>query len=49
MLRLVVIGMSAAGLVAAAPATAKKPPKLDPDRLTPLIFIHGASGSAGQF
>jgi Lipase C-terminal domain/Lipase (class 2) len=39
----------AVALVAAPTAAAKKPPKLDPDKLTPLIFVHGGSGSGAQF
>ncbi len=36
--------------LAAAPASAaEKPPKLDPDKVTPLIFVHGGSGSGAQF
>src|ERR671919_532821 len=38
-----------AALVAAPAAGAKKPPKLEPDRVTPLIFVHGGSGSGAQF
>jgi pimeloyl-ACP methyl ester carboxylesterase len=42
-----------AGLVAsvAAPGVAAKdkPDRLDPDKVTPMIFVHGGSGSAAQF
>ena len=37
--------LGAVALVAAPAAGAKKPPKLDPDKLTPVIFVHGGSGS----
>jgi pimeloyl-ACP methyl ester carboxylesterase len=42
----VVAGIS---LIAAPAAGAKKPNKLDPDKVTPLIFVHGGSGSGAQF
>ena len=38
-----------AALVAAPQAGARKPPKLDPDKVNPLIFVHGGSGSGAQF
>ena len=38
-----------AALVAAPAAGAKKDKKLDPDKVTPLIFVHGGSGSGAQF
>jgi len=38
-----------AALVVVPEAGAKKPPKLDPDKVTPLIFVHGGSGSGAQF
>lgn len=36
-------------LVAAPVAEAKKPKKLNPDKVNPLIFVHGGSGSGAQF
>jgi hypothetical protein len=38
-----------AALVAAPAAGAKKDKELDPDKVTPLIFVHGGSGSGAQF
>ncbi|MGH2993377.1 MAG: esterase/lipase family protein [Solirubrobacterales bacterium] len=38
-----------AAMVAAPGAGAKKKPKLDPDKVTPVIFVHGGSGSGAQF
>jgi pimeloyl-ACP methyl ester carboxylesterase len=38
-----------AGLIAAPASAAKKPPKFDPDKVTPVIFVHGGSGSGAQF
>ncbi|MGH2962017.1 MAG: alpha/beta hydrolase [Solirubrobacterales bacterium] len=49
-LRIIAVGLVAtAGLLAAPSASAKKPKKLDPDRVTPVIFVHGGSGSGAQF
>ena len=40
-----VVVVAVAALVAAPAAGAKKKDgKLDPDRVTPLIFVHGGSG-----
>lgn len=50
-LRFVVVALVALVALVAAPAAgaSKKPPKLDPDKVTPLIFVHGGSGSGAQF
>src|SRR5918994_6719550 len=45
----VVALVGVAALVAAPAAGAKKDKKLDPDKVTPLIFVHGGSGSGAQF
>jgi pimeloyl-ACP methyl ester carboxylesterase len=47
--RIVVLAVAGLALVAASPAAAKKGQKLNPERLTPMIFVHGGSGSAAQF
>jgi hypothetical protein len=39
----------AVALVAAPAAGANKKDKLDPDEVTPVIFVHGGSGSGAQF
>jgi pimeloyl-ACP methyl ester carboxylesterase len=41
----VVLGL----LVAAPSAVAKHGPELDPSSIHPLVFVHGGSGSGGQF
>jgi Lipase C-terminal domain/AF_1763-like, C-terminal domain/Lipase (class 2) len=44
-----VVVVAVALLAAPAAGTKKKDGKLDPDRVTPLIFVHGGSGSGAQF
>jgi len=45
---LVVAGL-AASVAAPAVAAKDKPDRLDPDKVTPVIFVHGGSGSGAQF
>jgi Lipase C-terminal domain/Lipase (class 2) len=45
----VVAAVAICALAAAPGALAKKPKKLDPDKVTPVIFVHGGSGSGAQF
>jgi uncharacterized alpha/beta hydrolase family protein len=43
-----VVVVAVAALVAAPAGAKKKDGKLDPDKVTPLIFVHGGSGSGGS-
>ena len=45
---MVVAGLTASVAAPGAAAT-NKPDKLDPDKVTPVIFVHGGSGSGAQF
>jgi triacylglycerol esterase/lipase EstA (alpha/beta hydrolase family) len=44
-----VVVVAVALLAAPAAGAKKKDGELDPDKVTPLIFVHGGSGSGGQF
>ena len=46
---MVVAGLGAASVAAPGAAAKNKPDKLDPDKVTPVIFVHGGSGSGAQF
>jgi hypothetical protein len=45
---MVVAGLAAA-VVAPGAGASNKPDKLDPDKVTPVIFVHGGFGSGAQF
>src|SRR5919204_1776946 len=48
--RLATFALLLVGLVLAAPAAmAKQGPTLDPSAIHPMVFVHGGTGSGGQF